>query len=79
MSGASVLVQAVRGPILMITLGILVAIDHFWIYSFARTWPILIIVFGFLKLLERVVAKPANLLDQRTGGVLPPPQRGNNL
>jgi len=53
------LMQAVRGPIMLITLGVLLAIDHFGPYSFWRTWPALIIVFGLMKLLERVVTQPA--------------------
>jgi hypothetical protein len=51
--------QAIRGPIMLITLGALVAIDYAGVYGFWRTWPILIIVFGVLKLLERASAKPA--------------------
>jgi hypothetical protein len=51
-------VQAIRGPIMLITLGTLVAIDYAGVYGFWRTWPILIIVFGVLKLLERAAAKP---------------------
>lgn len=51
--------QAIRGPIMLITLGTLVAIDYAGIYGFWRTWPILIIVFGLLKLLERAGVKPA--------------------
>ncbi len=58
MNSASALVQAVRGPLMLITLGALVAIDYAGIYSFWKTWPVLIIVFGILKLLERAVAKP---------------------
>ena len=38
--------QAIRGPIMLITLGSLVAIDYAGVYGFWRTWPILIIVFG---------------------------------
>jgi len=49
------LMQAVRGPILLITLGTLLAVDHFGPFPFWRTWPVLIIVFGLLKLLERAV------------------------
>jgi hypothetical protein len=49
---------AVRGPILLITLGTLFAIDHAGGFEFFRTWPILIIVFGLLKLLERAVVRP---------------------
>lgn len=48
------LIQAVRGPIMLITLGSLVAMDYFGIYGFSRTWPMLIIVFGILKLLEKI-------------------------
>lgn len=59
MNDASALVQAVRGPLMLITLGALVAIDYAGIYGFWRTWPILVIMFGLLKLLERAVAKPA--------------------
>lgn len=59
MNGTSASVmQAVRGPLLLITLGVLLAADHFGPYPFWRTWPVLIIVFGLLKLLERAV-RPA--------------------
>lgn len=58
MNGNSVLIQAIRGPVMLITLGTLLAVDHFGPYSFWRTWPALIIVFGLMKLLERVVAQP---------------------
>ncbi len=49
------LVQAVRGPIMLITVGVLFSIDHFGPYSFSRTWPVLLIVIGLLKLLERAM------------------------
>jgi hypothetical protein len=55
---ASTFIQAIRGPIMLITLGALVAIDYAGVYGFWRTWPILIIVFGLLKLLERATVKP---------------------
>lgn len=44
---------AIRGPIMLITLGVLLSIDHFGAMSFSRTWPALLIVFGILKLAER--------------------------
>jgi hypothetical protein len=44
---------------MLITLGSLVEIDYMGIYGFSRTWPVLIIIFGLLKLLERVAAGPA--------------------
>jgi len=66
--------QAIRGPIMLITLGALVAIDYAGVYGFWRTWPILIIVFGVLKLLERAGAKPA---PPYTGGQYPGDYPGN--
>jgi hypothetical protein len=44
---------AVRGPVTLITVGTLFAIDHFTRYAFSRTWPVLLIVFGALSLLCR--------------------------
>ena len=48
---------AIRGPVLLITLGVLLSIDHFGTISFARTWPVLLIVFGLFKLMERSGAR----------------------
>jgi fatty acid desaturase len=62
------LVQAIRGPIMLIALGTLVAMDYFGVYGFGRTWPILIILFGTLKLLEKVVARPVIQDSGPTGG-----------
>ena len=49
----AVFLQSIRGPILLITLGILFAIHQAGVLSFSRTWPLLIIVIGIMKLLER--------------------------
>jgi hypothetical protein len=57
MNSASFL-QAARGPILLIVLGVLLAIDHFGPVSFWRTWPLLVIVYGVMKLFERLAARP---------------------
>ncbi len=46
-------VCSIRGPIILITLGTLFALGQFTPYGFHRTWPVLLIVFGVLKLLER--------------------------
>jgi hypothetical protein len=45
--------QAIRGPVLLITVGSLFAIHQAGLLSFSRTWPLLIIVIGIMKLLER--------------------------
>jgi hypothetical protein len=54
-SRAALFLQAVRGPILLITLGLLFAAHQAGIISFSRTWPLIIIVFGLMKLFERML------------------------
>jgi hypothetical protein len=39
-----------RGPITLITIGVLFALDHLTRFSFLQTWPVLLIVFGLLSL-----------------------------
>ena len=46
---------AIRGPVLLITLGALMAIDHAGYYSFWRTWPTLLIITGMMILLDRTL------------------------
>jgi hypothetical protein len=45
--------RAIRGPITLITVGVLFALNNFTQYSFDRTWPVLLIVFGLLSLMKR--------------------------
>ncbi|HYM12785.1 MAG TPA: DUF5668 domain-containing protein [Bryobacterales bacterium] len=47
------LVRAVRGPIILITIGTLFALDHFTPWGFQQTWPVILIVIGLLTLLGR--------------------------
>lgn len=47
------LVAATRGPVMLITLGVLLALDQAGSVSFGRTWPALLIVLGLFKLAER--------------------------
>jgi hypothetical protein len=47
------LLGAVRGPIILITVGVLFALNNFTQYRFDQTWPIILIVFGLLTLLRR--------------------------
>src|SRR5450631_4069360 len=44
------LVQAVRGPVILITIGVLFAFDRFTEFRFSQTWPVLLIVVGLLRL-----------------------------
>lgn len=45
--------QAIRGPVLLIALGTLCAIHQAGGLSLSRTWPLIIIVVGVMKLIER--------------------------
>jgi hypothetical protein len=65
------LIRALRGPVVMITLGTMLALDHFTDYRFWRTWPVLLIVLGVMKLFERVFASdtpPAQHMGGMAGG-----------
>jgi hypothetical protein len=55
MTGGAAYAQAIRGPLILITLGGLFAIHQAGGLSFSRTWPLIIIVVGLLKLLERLL------------------------
>ena len=45
--------RAIRGPIIVITVGVLFAIGNFTPYGFDQTWPVIIIVAGVLSLFGR--------------------------
>jgi hypothetical protein len=47
---SAALVRAVKGPIILITIGVLFAVDRFTDFRFSQTWPVLLIVIGLLQL-----------------------------
>jgi hypothetical protein len=51
------LICAIQGPIMLITLGFLLAADQMSVLPFSHTWPVLLIVFGLFKLAERGFAR----------------------
>ena len=46
-------IRAIRGPVTLITIGVLFALNNFTRYGFDQTWPVILIVFGLLSLLRR--------------------------
>lgn len=46
---SSGLIDAIRGPLLLIALGALLAADQMGRIGIDRTWPALLILFGLLK------------------------------
>jgi Domain of unknown function (DUF5668) len=67
MTGASSLLVALRGPVLLVTLGVLMAADQLDRMSFSRTWPVLVILFGLFKLAEHLGSKDEGQKDQGMG------------
>jgi hypothetical protein len=57
------MIRAVRGPVTLITVGVLFALNNFTEYRFDQTWPVILIVFGLMSLLghstERIPPPPA--------------------
>jgi len=65
------MIHAIRGPVTLITLGVLFALNNFTPYRFSETWPVLLIVFGALSLLSR---GGGNVPPQAPYGYPPPPR-----
>jgi hypothetical protein len=53
------LIRALRGPLMLTTLGVLLAADRLGAMSFGRTWPALLIVFGACKMAEHMEVRQA--------------------
>ena len=47
---SQLLLRSIKGPVIMITIGVLFAVDRFTDYHFHQTWPVLLIVVGLLQL-----------------------------
>jgi hypothetical protein len=67
------IIRAIRGPITLITLGVLFALQNFTRFGFDQTWPVLLIVFGLLSLMQRGAAPPR---PPQMPPMPPPPPRG---
>jgi len=42
--------NAIQGPVLMITIGTLFALDQYGVLQFRESWPVILIVVGVLQL-----------------------------
>ena len=47
---SALLIRAIRGPVILITVGALFAVDKATNIRFSQTWPVLLIVLGLLSL-----------------------------
>ena len=64
MNNNALLLRALRGPLTLILIGVLFVVDHNGAIGFTKTWPIIIIFLGVIRLAERALA---------TGEAPPPP------
>ena len=61
-SRAALFAQAIRGPVLLITVGVLFAMHQAGMLAFTRSWPLILIVVGVMKLIERMYVPPTHFL-----------------
>jgi hypothetical protein len=48
-------IRSLQGPLILITIGVLFALDHIWgWWRFGDTWPVLLIVMGLVQLASRL-------------------------
>jgi hypothetical protein len=59
------LLRAIRGPIMLITVGVLFALDHMTRFTFGRTWPAILIVLGVLSLGDRFTTQKSTEVVSR--------------
>ena len=72
------MLRAIRGPVILITLGVLFALNNFTRFGFSETWPVLLIVLGLLSLLGRQTTPPPPPYSNPPGAYTPPqPPPGN--
>lgn len=58
-TGTAALIAALRGPVMLMTLGGLLTAHRFSEVTFGKTWPVLLIVFGLMKLIQRMASTSA--------------------
>ncbi len=73
-SRRSMCAQAARGPVLLMVVGVLFVLQQIGVVGFSRSWPLLIIAIGVMKLLERMAIKQTPYHAPN----LPPSQQQSN-
>lgn len=63
------LLRRLRGPLILVTVGVMALLDQYGALSFGRSWPLLLIVVGILQLAERVAL--AQMPPPPAGGFYP--------
>lgn len=61
--------RRLMGPIILITIGVLFMLDELGHWGFDRTWPVILIVIGVVKIFERFFSPAGSTY-------VPPPAQG---
>ena len=48
------LLRRLRGPLILVTIGVMALLDQYDVLSFGKSWPLILIVIGILMLAERI-------------------------
>lgn len=67
-TGLSALVRALRGPVLLTTFGMLLALSNLVEFRLRYSWPILVIVYGVMRLAEAMLPKAPQAGPGAQGG-----------
>lgn len=79
-SCAACRVRSLLGPFILITIGVLFAMDHIMgRWSFGDTWPVILIVIGLVKVFERMASSEGHrgLYNPPPPPYAPPPPVSN--
>lgn len=65
-------IRGLTGPAILITIGVIFFIGQYsWDYSFGRLWPVILIVYGVIRLLSDTASMEGHV--DRTGWQVSPP------
>jgi len=48
------ILRRLRGPLMLVTIGVMALLDQYGVLSFGKSWPLILIVLGVLQLAERM-------------------------
>lgn len=60
MIGTAEYYRAIRGPVLLVGFGVLLLLQQLDVVGFGKTWPVLLILWGVMEMLHRVVGRTAS-------------------
>ncbi len=64
--------NGVMGPVILITLGVLILLGQTGMAEFNRTWPVLLIVIGAIKILQSSASTESHITQAIPGPPRPP-------